>query len=247
VGVAPNKFLAKIASDLNKPDGLTLIRPDEVAAFVDALSIEKVPGVGRTTREVLAALGIRLLGDVNGYPEQTLVRRLGKYGRRLSALARGEDPSPVVPYTPPKSVSSEETLPENTLDRDILGRHILRQSEDVARQLRKHGVRARTVTLKIKHDDFKLFTRSRTPAKPVQSSRAVYREAMDLFEQYRLTRRVRLIGVGASGLVPETLPVQKNLFEPDSATHDGWEKVDAAVESIRAKYGRGIVKKASLD
>jgi DNA polymerase-4 len=247
VGIAPNKFLAKIASDLEKPDGLTRIGSDDMSAFVDSLPIQKVPGVGPATRAALAVIGIRVLGDVRRIPEALLVRRLGKYGHRLSALARGEDPSPVIPYTPPKSVSSEETLPENTLDRGFLRCCILRQSEDVARQLRKHGVRARTVTLKIKHDDFKLFTRSHTPVGTVQSSQAVYREAMRLFDQYRLTRKIRLIGVGASGLVSGDPPVQGSLFGVQQAAPDEWEKVDAALESIRQKFGSGIVRKASLD
>ncbi len=247
VGVAPNKFLAKVASEMDKPDGLTLIRPEEVAVFVDRLPIGRVPGVGRVTREVLDSLGIRTLGDVRRYPRESLARRLGAYGRRLQALARGLDPSPVAPCRPPKSVSSEETLPEDTADRELLSRHLLRQSEDVGRQLRRQGLRAKTVTLKIKHDDFRLFTRSHTLPRGVQSSRALYREALRLLAGYRLTRRIRLIGLGASGLVCEALPVQASLFDPRAAAPDAWEKVDAAVESIRRKFGREVVKVASLD
>jgi DNA polymerase-4 len=244
VGIAPNKFLAKIASDMDKPDGLTVIRPEHVAAFVDTLPIGKVPGVGRATQGVLDSLGIRTLGDVNAHPEETLVRRLGKYGRRLASLARGCDPSPVNPHAPAKSVSSELTLPENTADREVLARYLLQQSEDVARQLRKHAVRAKTITLKVKHDDFKQATRSRTLPRPVRSSQTIYREACRLLDAYRLTGKLRLIGVGGSGLVAENLPSQIGLFEKEDAEQDRWEKVDAALESIRVKYGKEVVKKA---
>ena len=150
VGVAPNKFLAKIASDLDKPDGLTLILPHQVPAFIDALSVKKIPGVGKKVFHQLELMGIRTLGDVRRLPEKALIMHLGKFGRRLRALSCGNDDSPVIPHAPHKSISSERTLPADTRDIKLLKRYLLSQSAEVARQLRLAGMRARTITIKLK-------------------------------------------------------------------------------------------------
>ncbi len=120
VGIAPNKFLAKIASDLHKPDGLTLIAPHAVDAFIAQLPIEKVPGVGARTQEILLNMGIRQLGQVRRFDERQLTRRLGKFGHRLLDLAYGRDDSPVVPESEAKWISSETTLDKDTTDRNVL-------------------------------------------------------------------------------------------------------------------------------
>ncbi|MFH2218640.1 MAG: DNA polymerase IV [Pseudomonadota bacterium] len=246
VGVAPNKFLAKIASDMSKPDGLTVIMPDEVPAFIQSLEIRKVPGVGSVTAGNLAALGIETLGDVGKYPLKTLLKKLGKFGKRLKALSEGIDPSPVIPFTAAKSVSSEETLAENTRDQDLLKQHILMQAEDIGRQLRKLGMRARTITLKIKHADFKQVTRSVTIKNPTQSSETIYRKAGELLDVYRILKDVRLIGVGASGLVCADRPEQLNLFGDEKDPNHRWEKVDKTVDSISIKFGNDIIKRGKL-
>ena len=246
VGVAPNKFLAKIASDMSKPDGLTVIMPDEVPAFIHSLEIHRVSGVGSVTARNLAALGIETLGDVGKYPLKTLLKKLGKFGERLKALSEGVDPSPVVPFTAPKSVSSEETLDANTRDKDILKQRMLLQAEDIGRQLRKLEMRARTVTLKIKHADFKQVTRSITIKTPTQSSETIYREACQLLDAYRMPKAVRLIGVGASGLVCADRPEQLNLFGAGKDQNRRWEKVDKTVDSISGKFGKDMIKRARL-
>ncbi|NCC94598.1 MAG: DNA polymerase IV, partial [Opitutae bacterium] len=211
-GVAPAMFLAKIASDMQKPDGLTLIEGREVAAVIERLPIERVPGVGPAALARLAPRGIKTLADAGRLGEAALERRLGKFGRRLAALARGEDPSPVTPHSETKSISAEVTLARDTADPGEMKKILLDQAEDVARQLRHQGLRARTVVLKLKHDDFRQLTRSRTLEAPTQSAHTLFGAAAALLDAYRLRQPVRLVGVGAANLVPANRPVQTALF-----------------------------------
>ncbi len=246
VGLAPNKFLAKIASDMQKPDGLTWIPADKVAAFVEALPVGKVPGVGSKMQRQLELLGIRTLGDVQRLPQKTLLRHLGKFGTRLRALASGSDDSAVTPYTPHKSISSEHTLAADTRDTELLKRFLLRQSEEVAKQLRKAGVRAKIITIKIKDADFKTVTRRTTMAIPTQSSKTIYRHAARLIDDFKITKKIRLIGVGTSGFSPVSASVQMGLFEHNEENGGDWEKVDKALDSISQKFGMHVVRRATL-
>jgi DNA polymerase-4 len=246
VGVAPVKFLAKIASDMNKPDGLTIIRPEEVDAFIESLVIQKVPGVGRKTFQQLEAMGVKTLGDIKKFPESMLLNRLGKFGSHLLALSSGRDHSAVTPFAPPKSVSSERTLSEDTQDIERLKTCLLQQAEEVARQLRKANVKAGTITLKLKHADFKQVTRSKTVAAPTQSSKTIYRCAVQLLDDYRLAQKVRLIGVGTTGFKSAEMPVQQDLFEKERQSDADWSRVDRTLESITQKFGSGAIKRASL-
>jgi DNA polymerase-4 len=246
VGVAPNRFLAKIASDFRKPDGLTVIHPDQVADFIDRLPIGKVPGVGPKTQPKVAEFGIRFLGDIRKFPEATLESIFGSYGRRLLDLSRGIDPTPITPDSPAKSVSSECTLEEDTREKTALTRCLLEQAEEVAAGLRKEGVKARTVVLKIKHADFKLCTRRTTFASPTQSSKELYRHALRLLEEYRITQKIRLIGLGATGFVPADAPRQQELFAGEKRSRDGWEKMDRTVETIKSKFGDKVIQRATL-
>ena len=245
VGVAPVKFLAKIASDMDKPDGLTVIRPEEVPALIEKLPLSRVPGVGPAALECLTPLGVHTLGDVRGLNEAQLERRLGKFGLRLAALARGDDRSPVAPPGDPKSISAEQTLAEDTADRADLTALLLAQAAEVARQLRRKGFRARTVVLKLKHDDFCQATRSRTLESPTQSATTIHQAAVGLLAEYRLARPVRLVGVGAAGLVPAGVPVQADLFDGARRVDAAWEKVERAVDGITARFGTDAVRRAS--
>ena len=246
VGVAPNRFLAKIASDFKKPDGLTVIRPDQVTDFIDRLPIGKVPGIGPKTQPKVAEFGIRCLGDIRKFPEPTLASIFGSYGRRLLELSRGFDPTPVTPDAPAKSVSSECTLEEDTREKNALTRCLLEQAEEVAAGLRSEGVKARTVVLKIKHADFRLCTRRTTFTPPTQSSKELYRQALRLLEEYRITQKIRLIGLGATGFVPANAPRQQELFAGEERSREGWEKVDRTVESIKSKFGDKVIQRATL-
>jgi DNA polymerase-4 len=246
VGVAPNRFLAKIASDLNKPDGLTVIAPGAVAEFIERLPLAKVPGVGPKMQARLEAMGVAFLGGLRQFSPEALRLNFGKYGDRLRELARGLDPTPITPDAPAKSISSECTLAVDTRERDALSRCLLEQAEEVGAGLRREGVKARTVVLKIKHADFTLVTRRMTFAPPTQSSKELYRRARGLLERYRPAQRIRLIGLGATGFVPADAPVQPSLFEEAPDGGKGWEEVDRTLDRIRARFGPGVIGRGSL-
>ncbi|MDO9529003.1 MAG: DNA polymerase IV [Syntrophales bacterium] len=246
LGAAPNKFLAKIASDMDKPDGLTIIVPENVEQFIKTLPIHKVPGVGKNTHSKLELLGIKTLGDVKKYPGEILVKKFGKFGHRLMELADGIDRSAVTPTAETKSVSSEETLLEDTDDKQVLKKYILKQAEKIGRELRKLEVRAKTISIKIKHSDFKQITRSVTIKNPTQSSEVIIREAFQLLENYGMPKKVRLIGVGASNLVLKAEPIQIDIFERDDTKSSNWEKLDQAIDTITDKFGTDAIKRASL-
>lgn len=246
IGVAPVKFLAKIASEMRKPDGLFIIQPEDVAGVVQSLPIRKVPGVGPKTAEILEVLQIRTLGDVNRFPRETLVRRLGKYGDRLAELAVGFDAEGVTTERENKSISSETTLMTDTDDLDVLMGRLLCQADEVGCELRKKGLWARTVTLKIKHADFKQITRSVTLSSPVRTADGIHKAAAELLKAYKLAGKVRLIGVGASGLLSESRPRQLDLFCPKQNKSVGWDKVETAVDRIERRFGKGLVRKARL-
>ena len=247
VGGAPVRFLAKIASDMNKPDGMTIIPPSAVPEFIKTLPIEKVPGVGKNARQRLYMLGIHYLGDVNRLSLQVLEKKLGKFGRRLSELAAGMDKTPVSPEGERKSISSEITLDRDTGDRRQLEKILLQQSQVVARSLRKKAFRARTITLKIKRADFKQFTRNKTITSPTQSSETIYKAAVALFKRCRVKQKIRLIGVGASGLVSDAVPLQMDMFSPLSDPDEKtWEKVEHTLDRISRKFGNDAVRRASL-
>jgi DNA polymerase-4 len=248
VGGAPVKFLAKIASEMQKPDGLTLIAAAEVAGVIERLAIDRVPGVGPAALTRLSPLGVKTLADAGRLGDATLERRLGKFGRRLAALARGEDPSPVDVHSETKSISAEVTLPRDTADSSEIKRMLLDQAADVARQLRRQGLRARTVVLKLKHDDFRQVTRSRTLQAPTQSAHTLFGAAGTLLDAYRLQQPVRLVGVGAANLVPANRPVQKALFAAERRKADAdWEKVERVLDAIEARFGPSAVRRAGQD
>jgi DNA polymerase-4 len=246
VGVAPNKFLAKIASDMQKPDGLTLILPDQVATFVNALPVKKVPGVGKKMLHQLELLGIRTLGDVQRLREKSLVKHLGRFGKRLRALSSGSDDSLVTPHAPHKSISSERTLAADTRDDKLLKRYLLSQSGEVARQLRQAGLRAKTITIKIKDASFKTVTRRTTIAVPTQSSKTIYKQVARMLDDYKTAKKIRLVGVGTSGFSSVTASVQMGLFDTHEETADNWEKIDSTLDSISKKFGKDVVGRASL-
>jgi DNA polymerase-4 len=246
IGVAPLKFLAKIASDMQKPDGLTVIDKATVADFITALPVEQVPGVGTHAREQLRQMGIATLGDVRKTSLSMIVNRLGKFGHRLVDLAHGRDAAAVTPHCPAKSISTERTLSADTRDREKLKQHLLAQSQEVGRQLRRQGLLARTITLKLKDTDFKQTTRSVTLDRPCQSSATLYHTVEALLARQALDKAVRLIGVGVSALMDDTTPQQGCLFPSADRKETGWEKVDRAVDRIAERFGHSAVHRGSL-
>lgn len=234
-GVGPNKFIAKIASDLRKPDGLVIIPPERVAAFVETLSVAKLWGVGPATRERLAGWGIRTAGDLRRRPLSEMVERMGKHGAFLHGLAHGIDPRRVTPTRAPKSRGSERTFAEDVRDIDVLLGSLQSQCDRVAKSLVKMDRDARTVTLKLRYEDFTTVTRSRTVETPFRAARQIetIASALLLSQTEAGTRPVRLIGVSVSGFRGETEPAQLLLpLEAGAAASADGFRADAAARAV---------------
>lgn len=247
VGIAPNKFLAKIASELRKPDGLTVISPQDAEPFAAALPIEKIPGVGRKTVDRLKGLGVSRLGHIRDLPEHVLLRAVGKFGSTLLAFSCGEDDSPVVPYSEAKSISNEETLDENSDDPEVLRKELLGLAENVGRRLREKGLAGSTVTLKLKRADFVLLTRSMSLGNPTDSTNTLYEAGLRLLDEVERSGKFRLIGIGASKLVHVAeRQEQLDLFQGESRKESSWKSVEKAMDSIKKRFGRDAIKRGGL-
>ena len=243
VGIAPVRFLAKIASDYHKPDGQTIIRSHEMRAFLDQLPVQKIPGVGGRTLEILSGLGVRLTGDVLQHPAVFWRQKLGERGQWLFELAQGRDDRPVTPFTPPKSSSAENTFERDTRDPAVLRRWLLLQSERVGADLRAQGVRGRTVTLKATFADFRKLTRSRTLAEPVNDTRSIFETALLLLGELNLRQNLRLIGVGVSQFGER--PRQLSLLEPEMPARPKGA-LDQALDAVRGRFGKGAIVRGDL-
>ncbi len=257
VGVAPNKFLAKLASDLNKPDGLTATpwEPEAVRSFLAPLPVTRLWGVGPVTAGRLARLGIRRIGDLQRLDPRALSRRLGPAAaRQLLALAAGEDPRTVAPERVEKSISHEITFEQDCTDPAVVRRRLIELAENVGARLRRAGKSARTGQLKLRYGDFHTITRRRTFPKPAAADRFLIRCALELLAREDLSRPVRLVGFGVLNLVPEpgmetAGPFQPELFEegPRSGEHGAAGAADArldqAVDRLRRQYGRNILRR----
>ena len=214
-GIAPNKFLAKIASDWRKPDGLFVIQPEEVEAFLTPLPVGRIPGVGKVTERRLRDLGVRTVGELRVMELPLLEARFGRYGSRLYELARGIDNNPVVPDRPTKSISAEDTF-EKDVPLEETEPMIRRLAEKVWAASRKESRTARTVILKLKTREFDILTRSLTPEHPPSSCEELTDIAISLLERVDLgpQQKFRLVGVGLHNFrEPEEAPAQPVLFE----------------------------------
>jgi DNA polymerase-4 len=241
-GVAPNKFLAKIASDLRKPDGLVEVPPGGEAAFLRELPIGRLWGVGPAAEKELARLGVRTIGQLAGLPRRILTERFGASGAHLQALARGEDDRPVVPWEDPKSVGAEETFERDTRDLARLRTTLLRQADRVAAELREQGLRGRTVTLKVRFTDFTTVTRrASSPAATVDGGE-IFRRAWAAFRRLERPQAIRLIGLSVSGLDHEIDPCQLTLFGGGLRA----ERVARLTDELRSRFGPDVVRRASL-
>jgi len=242
VGVGPNKLIAKLASKQAKPDGLVLVRVGEVEAFLDPLPSRALWGVGEKTVETLSRLAIRSVGDLARTPPVILGSLLGEqHARDLHDLARGIDERPVVPYEPPKSISHEETFTTDLDAEEDLLREILALSQRVGARLREDGYGARTVVLKVRLANFTTLTRSRTLSAPTDVAADIYHVARELYRGLPgARRRVRLLGVQATGLVPAA-EEQLALIRGER-----WGDVERAVDRVERRFGRGAAKPAAL-
>jgi DNA polymerase-4 len=240
-GLAPNKFIAKVASDLEKPDGLVVVEAGGEAAFLAPLPIERLWGVGKATAKELAALGIATIGQLQRLPRVTLVARLGDHGAGLHELAFGRDDRPVEPWTPPKSMGAETTFERDTNDRARLDTTLRSQAERVARELRAEGLAAARVTLKLRFADFRTLTRSHT-TDPTQDGLELYRRVAVLLAREPLGQPVRLIGVSASALTAEQTG-QLGLLETSAVRR---ERLARAVDRITGRFGLDAIRPAAL-
>ena len=245
VGLSHNKFLAKIASDLDKPRGFSVIGKAETADFLRPKPVRIIWGVGTATQASLEKAGIRTIADLLCWDRADLVARFGSMGERLWHLARGEDHRRVSRDEKLKSISKETTFFEDTADPDILDGHLWRLAEQVADRAKAKALSGRTVTLKLKKGDFQLISRRHALTDPTQLTDRIYRAARDLFRAEVGRGPFRLIGVGISDLAPEDqADLVGDLLDPDAAKR---AKAERATDAIRAKFGReAIVKGRSL-
>jgi DNA polymerase IV len=238
VGLAASKLVAKVASDLRKPDGLVVVEPGGEESFLAPLPIRRLWGVGPRTEESLARLGVRTIGDLARLAEGTLDRKLGTHGQDLLRLARGLDERPVVAEgDDAKSMGQEHTFSVDTRSPDVLRRTLLALCDQVARRLRHHGVRARTVTLKYRDETFRTLTRARTRPQPTDAGDVLFATVWELFQGVHGERRVRLLGVSASGL--GEAGDQAGLF---SATRPA----DLLRDQVTDRFGEGSIVRASV-
>ena len=245
VGVAANKFLAKLASTRGKPDGLLVVPADRAIEFLHPLPVAALWGAGHATVDVLARYGLRTVGEVAATPRATLERALGPaLGSHLHERAWGRDDRPVVPFEAAKSVGSEETFASDIDDPERLAREVLRCCVRVGRRLREAGLTGRTVTLKLRFADFRTITRARTLPAATDTDAELHEVAGDLLTRLRLGRvPVRLVGVAVSNLHERAgAPVQLRLG-PD---RPGWEVAVRAADAIRARFGEEAIDLASL-
>lgn len=203
LGVGTNKLVAKVASDRDKPGGLTVVRPGEEAAFLSPLPVRVLWGVGPVTAEKLAEMGVTTVGDLARLSEETLRARFGQHGTEMARMARGLDERSVVTEREPKSVSQETTFSRDMTDVDALRRQLWRLSQGVGRHLRREGVTAGTVAIKLRYADFTTLTRQMRLGVPTDDERVIYRAALALLRRaWQRGRPVRLLGVAGRGLAP---------------------------------------------
>lgn len=201
VGIGPNKLVAKIASDHRKPDGLTVIREDSVKQFLRPLSVEKIGGIGKKTKERLNSMGIRTIGDLASYDVTRLRKAFGSWGEEFHRMSQGIDESEIVEEWVPKSYSREHTFQEDTSDKGLIQSTVSVLCTDVAAEVARNGFFFRTVTIKIRYEDFETHTRSRTLPFASANPEALRATAIKLLDPFLLTdKKVRLVGVRASSL-----------------------------------------------
>jgi nucleotidyltransferase/DNA polymerase involved in DNA repair len=243
VGLASNKFLAKIASDIRKPDGFMVVEEKDVAAFLRELPISRLWGVGPKTEQRLHELGFRTIGQLAAARRESLVRELGSLGEHLYQLSHGRDDRPVISNWEPKSTSSETTFDEDTDDRELLLRTILELADHVAARLRKDGYRARKVTLKLRYSSFSTHTKQQSLDRQIQTGEEIAAVARALFAQFPMKQKIRLIGVSAGDLHRDDgNPQQLPLF-PQSA--DTKEKLSHTVDEIKERFGVDALRRGS--
>ncbi|MFA5529311.1 MAG: DNA polymerase IV [Thiohalomonadaceae bacterium] len=242
VGVAPNKFIAKIASDIDKPDGFCVVHAEQVQGFLDPLPVTRLWGVGKVTEKIFSRLGIRTIGQFRAWPPALVHAHFGHGGTHLLALAHGRDDRPVEAGREVKSISHETTFARDIGDREILAAWLLDLTDQVAGRLRAHGLAGRTVQIKVRYADFTTVTRAQSLRQPTDATDVLWAAARELFET-RLPAHlppVRLLGMGVSGFDVQDSPAQGDLIATAPA---GNTKLDAVTDSIRERFGPGALRR----
>jgi len=242
VGVASNKLVAKIASDLDKPDGLTIVPEERIQAVLDPLSVRRLPGLGRKSGDKVEAAGIRTLGELRIAPDKVLRPLFGRYTQRVRDRAAGIDDRPVVPDRDEKSLSAEETFERDIGDPRVLQAELTRLAELACERLRRKQLMAGCIGVKIRRGDFVTFTRQRAVAPPTHDGRTVANVARDLLARWLKNApgaKLRLLGVVLTDLSPAS---QLGLFE-DSPPHTS--RIDAALDEARARFGSGALRRGN--
>ncbi len=245
VGIATTKFIAKLASQACKPNGMLEVDPAKVLDFLHPLPVSAVWGVGPKTNEELLRLGLRTVGDIANTPRQTLVRALGEAnGVHLYELAWGRDYRPVTPDEPDKSISAAETFARDLEDQEEILRELLRLTEKASARLRARQMSAQTISIKVRFADFKTISRSKTVSLPIDGMQECYDLAKKLYIALKLDRaRIRLIGIALENLVDsDGAPVQLELGERES----GWREATRAMDQAKARFGDASVRPARL-
>lgn len=241
IGLSHNKFLAKIASDLDKPKGFSVVGRTETQGFLTPKPVRIIWGVGTATQGALEAAGIRTIADLLRWDRVDLVARFGSMGERLFHLARGQDQRRVSRDERPKSISKETTFNEDTGDADILDGHIWRLAEQVADRAKAKGLAGRTVVLKLKRVDFQTVTRRHALGDATQIADRIYRAARELFDHAGTAGPFRLIGVGIADLVGEDQADRSgDLLDPEAGKR---AKAERAADAIRARFGQDAIIK----
>ena len=241
IGLSHNKFLAKVASDLDKPRGFSVISRAGTAAFLKDKPVRLIWGIGPSAQESLDRAGIRTFSDLLRWDREALTARFGTMGDRLFHLARGEDRRPVSAHEPVKSISNETTFHEDTANSDILDGHIWRMAEKVSSRAKARGLAGRVVVLKLKRADHKILTRRISLRDATQMADTLYRTARGLFDQAADPGPFRLLGVGLSELCPESeADMVHDLLDPGAVRRSGAER---AADRIRARFGDDAILK----
>lgn len=245
VGIAPRKFVAKIASDLDKPDGFLVVEESRLIEFLDPLPVERLWGVGKVGQRRLHSLGLKTIRDIRCYDQASLVSKLGDWGNHLWRLANGIDPRVVVTDRDAKQISHERTFTEDQSDSELLHGVLCYLCEQTGMRLRRSGRKTKSITVKYRREDFKTFTRSKTLETPTDQTRQIVRVALELLDQLRTRepRPVRLIGVSLGTLVDQSAPSQMMLFA-DAEQDKAQRRVDRVVDQLTQTLGNRAVYRA---
>ena len=241
-GVAPNKFLAKLASDLDKPNGLVVVDPDRIEEFLNPLSIERVWGVGKQTLKKFHRLNVKTIEQLRGLDKSTMQQFFGINSEHFWRLSRGLDTRPVVPDRIAKSVSHETTFSHDLIDREPLQGWLMELTQQVGRRLRRYDIRGRTVQIKIRFADFRTITRSLSLSEPSSSSQELETAVKELFERVDIDDGVRLVGMGVSNLTTKAVK-QQMLFDNEERSRDA--RLDEMKDQLKDRFGHDAIRKGT--